>query len=179
MFFLLDIYCVNSFEKRRARVANEGLNACAGRLVQTFYNYILKPRYSQTIPFVSNKFSIIGTFIENLFLRRLTSCFSFLTEECSFYPMVDLWFQGYVAFESVEKAAHYLRLKNGHLVLDHYVGSDTFKQEASFFLKKTNSHESKLNLHFICQNSFSVYTLFHFYASSPYKIDFIAMVYRE
>eukprot|EP00794_Sanderia_malayensis_P004667 gene4667-5276_t len=57
--------------------------------------------------------------------------------ECSFLPMVDLWFPGFVAFESVEKPAHYLRLKNdGCLILDHYVGTLTFKQEASFYLKK-------------------------------------------
>ena len=61
--------------------------------------------------------------------------FSLLTmveKDCSFFPLVNLWYPDYVTFESVQKAAHYLRMKDGRLVLDHYDGSVDFKEEASF-----------------------------------------------
>ena len=53
-------------------------------------------------------------------------------KDCSFFPLVNLWYPDYVTFESVQKAAHYLRMKDGRLVLDHYDGSVDFKEEASF-----------------------------------------------
>ncbi|XP_065061986.1 otogelin-like protein isoform X2 [Rhopilema esculentum] len=65
--------------------------------------------------------------------RRSTKHFE---KECTFFPMTDLWFHGFVSFESTEKAAHYLRLRDGHLYVDRYNGTQAFKEEASFFLKK-------------------------------------------
>ena len=53
--------------------------------------------------------------------------------------MIDLWYPGYVAFESTEKAAYYLRQKGGHLILDRYDATNDFKEDASFLLRKKNS----------------------------------------
>ena len=53
--------------------------------------------------------------------------------------MIDLWYPGYVSFESTEKAAHYLRLKDGHLTLDRYDATNGFKEDASFLLRKKNA----------------------------------------
>ncbi len=69
--------------------------------------------------------------------KSLMSTFLFLAEkDCSFYPLINLWFPDYVAFESVTRAAYYLRMKDGRMVLDHYDGTLDFKEEASFKLTK-------------------------------------------
>ena len=67
------------------------------------------------------------------------SLFCFILErDCSFFPLIALWFPNFVAFESVESAGHYLRMKNGRLVLDHYQGNNEFKEEASFKMEANN-----------------------------------------
>ncbi|XP_066921176.1 uncharacterized protein [Clytia hemisphaerica] len=52
--------------------------------------------------------------------------------QSSFYPLVNLWYDGYTAFESTVKAGFYLRCNQHRLVVDQYDGSEIFKQEASF-----------------------------------------------
>ena len=65
----------------------------------------------------------------------------FAEKDCSFFQLLDLWFPNFVAFESVEKAGYYLRMKNGRLVLQHYDGTREFKEEASFKM------ESKISMY--------------------------------
>eukprot|EP00794_Sanderia_malayensis_P004669 gene4669-5278_t len=65
-------------------------------------------------------------------------------KDCSFYPLVNLWFPDFVAFESVSKAAHYLRMKDGRMILDHYDGTARFKEEASFKLNKLHQRPTIL-----------------------------------
>ncbi|XP_047124677.1 uncharacterized protein LOC105846593 isoform X4 [Hydra vulgaris] len=57
--------------------------------------------------------------------------------QSSFYPLHNLWFDGFTAFESTIKAGFYLRLsKFNKFFLDKYDCSETFKQEASFCVQK-------------------------------------------
>lgn len=77
-----------------------------------------------------------GCFIE----KRLSD--SNFEKDCSFYPMVNLWFQDYVVFQSASKAAHYLRMKDGRMTLAHYDASSIFKEEASFRLAKKREKTS-------------------------------------
>ena len=64
--------------------------------------------------------------------------------------MPDLWFPGYIAFESVNKAAHYIRIKDKELVLDRYDGTTDFKEECSFFVKTRKLSGECITLHNVC-----------------------------
>ncbi|XP_065061984.1 uncharacterized protein LOC135688867 isoform X2 [Rhopilema esculentum] len=66
-------------------------------------------------------------------------------KDCSFFPLVNLWFPEFVSFESVQKSAHYLRMKDGRLILDHYDGTTDFKEEASFKMGLKNDFICKIN----------------------------------
>merc|ERR1712048_274492 len=55
--------------------------------------------------------------------------------ECSFIPLLHLWFEGYITFESAIRAGAYLRMPDeGRLQLDSYENTDAFKKECSFRL---------------------------------------------
>ena len=48
-----------------------------------------------------------------------------------------MWFPGFFAFESVSKPSYFVRLsQTEELLLDRYDGTSTFKEDASFMLKK-------------------------------------------
>ena len=46
--------------------------------------------------------------------------------------MPNLWFDGFVSFESSMTAGHYIRLQGNELSLGRYDGSAVFKEECSF-----------------------------------------------
>lgn len=46
--------------------------------------------------------------------------------------MPNLWFDGFMSFESTITAGHYIRLRGNDLILGRYDGSECFKEECSF-----------------------------------------------
>ena len=77
---------------------------------------------------------------ENCFvtvLHALYHLFSILDKDSTFVPLPDMWFPGFFAFESVSKPSYFVRLnQTEELILDRYDGTTTFKEDASFMLKK-------------------------------------------
>ena len=58
-----------------------------------------------------------------------------------------MWFPGFFAFESVSKPSYFVRLsQTEELLLDRYDGTSTFKEDASFMLKKRPC-ASKITFH--------------------------------
>ena len=53
--------------------------------------------------------------------------------------MPDLWFDGYIAFESTKNAGHYIRLHGHELILARYNGTRDFKEECSFKMTKSGN----------------------------------------
>eukprot|EP00794_Sanderia_malayensis_P004962 gene4962-5608_t len=58
-------------------------------------------------------------------------------DDSTFFLMSDLWFDGFIAFESVKKVAHYIRLSGNDLELARYDGTASFKEECSFKMQST------------------------------------------
>lgn len=62
---------------------------------------------------------------------------SYFNKDSTFVPLPDMWFAGFFAFESVGKPSYFVRLnQTEELILDRYDGTTTFKEDASFMLKK-------------------------------------------
>eukprot|EP00795_Rhopilema_esculentum_P007925 gene7925-13818_t len=62
---------------------------------------------------------------------------SYFNKDSTFVPLPDMWFPGFFAFESVGKPSYFVRLnQTEELILDRYDGTTTFKEDASFMLKK-------------------------------------------
>jgi len=62
---------------------------------------------------------------------------SYFNKDSTFVPLPDMWFPGFFAFESVSKPSYFVRLsQTEELLLDRYDGTSTFKEDASFMLKK-------------------------------------------
>ncbi|XP_066928455.1 uncharacterized protein [Clytia hemisphaerica] len=60
-------------------------------------------------------------------------------ERCSFIPSVNLWYDGYCAFESVRESSRYLLFVDGKFYFKKYDGTERFKKDASFlFTKQVN-----------------------------------------
>ena len=74
--------------------------------------------------------------LKMIFIFILLSVLISLERKSSFFPLQDLWFDGYTVFESVVKAGWYIRNKNNKLLLDHYDGTANFKEESSFKVGK-------------------------------------------
>ena len=53
--------------------------------------------------------------------------------------MPNLWFDGYVSFESSQTAGHFIRLHGNELTLGRYDGSRIFKEECSFKMTRRDS----------------------------------------
>lgn len=50
--------------------------------------------------------------------------------------MPNLWYDGFVSFESTIISGHYIRLQGNDLILGRYDGSEMFKEECSFKMTK-------------------------------------------
>jgi len=62
--------------------------------------------------------------------------FYFLGERCSFIPSINLWYDGFCAFESVREASRYLLCVDGRFYFKKYDGTQEFKKDASFLFSK-------------------------------------------
>ena len=63
--------------------------------------------------------------------------FFLIERQSSFFPLLNLWCDGYTVFESTTKSGFYLRAVQRRLVMEQYDGTEKFKQEASFKTHKT------------------------------------------
>ena len=70
-------------------------------------------------------------------------------KDSTFVPLPDMWFPGFFAFESVSKPSYFVRLnQTEELTLDRYDGTVTFKEDASFMLKKRPCASKEISVSF-------------------------------
>lgn len=69
-----------------------------------------------------------------------------IERQSSFFPLLNLWYDGYTVFESTTKSGFYLRAVQRRLVMEQYDGTEKFKQEASFKTHKTITGKNILTI---------------------------------
>ena len=69
--------------------------------------------------------------------RYFNFVFLIIERQSSFFPLLNLWYDGYTVFESTTKSGFYLKAVQRRLVMEQYDGTEKFKQEASFKTHRT------------------------------------------